>query len=84
MSRMWARRKGRLLVGQKLWMEMKKGVRESSLHNSLYFCRCLEFFMIKIFFKKRNSFSLFGSCTHPELETQPLQSQLLGERALRS
>lgn len=53
MSRMWARRKGRLLAGKKLWMEMKKGVPEPSLHDSLYFRRRLEVFMIKIFFKKK-------------------------------
>lgn len=52
MSRGWARRKGGVLAGQNLRMELKRGVHESSPHNSLHFCRCLEFFIIKIFFKK--------------------------------
>lgn len=46
MSRMWARRKSGVLAGQNLQRELK-GVHESSLHNSLHFCRCLEFFIIK-------------------------------------
>lgn len=77
-SRIWGGGKSRVWAGQKLVMELGEG-HEAALHNSFYFCRGLEFFIIKNFFKKpRSSFPPFGFHTHPELGPRSLSPALGG------